>query len=424
MSSTPPFQTSACAGVAEDLALLRESLARQPVVGEPPTSVRKLLKPRKPKKNNILACSTLRPHVLACDRVRVWSAPHSTSFHSSVLSHLPFDDVLKLLDVMLISIKVKTRENYGAGLLRFHQYCDSRRIPEQLRMPAPDHLLASFIASWAGKVASSTVHNWLAGIHFWHNLHGAPWHGRVLLRTATSGLAKVRPRRPPVTLEHMHALVCLLDLSNTFDVAVLAVASTAFWSCCRLGELLIDSANSFDPTHHTPRNAPLRHGRASMGVPYIILTIPWTKTTHGEGANLIASGVEDPSNPVSAIMHHLSANASVPDSAPFFAFKTDQGSWAPMTRTWFVNRCNKIWKIAGLPGLSGHCFRIGGATELLLRGTPPDVVAMQGRWKSRAFLEYWRKIDSILPVFITSSFSDSRIAMINSSMNAFSCRYQ
>ncbi|KAG1819183.1 uncharacterized protein BJ212DRAFT_1221232, partial [Suillus subaureus] len=66
-------------------------------------------------------------------------------------------------------------ENYGSGLLCFHQYCDSRRIPESLCMPAPDHLLISFIASWAGKVAGSTVQNWLAGIHFWHNLHGAPW---------------------------------------------------------------------------------------------------------------------------------------------------------------------------------------------------------------------------------------------------------
>ncbi|KAG1756158.1 hypothetical protein EDD22DRAFT_957328 [Suillus occidentalis] len=32
---------------------------------------------------------------------------------------------------------------------------------------------------------------------------------------------------------------------------------------------------------------------------------------------------------------------------------------------------------------------------------------MQGRWKSRAFLEYWRKIESILPLFITASFKDS-----------------
>lgn len=62
--------------------------------------------------------------------------------------------------------------------------------------------------------------------------------------------------------------------------------------------------------------------------------------------------------------------------------------------------------------------------ELLLRGVPPDVVAVQGRWKSRAFLEYWRKIDSILPLFVTSSFTDSRVAMIQSSMDSFTRRYK
>jgi hypothetical protein len=348
----------------------------------------------------------------------------------SVLAHLPLDDVIKLLDVMLVSIKVKTHENYGAGLLRFHQYCDSRKIPESLCMPAPDHLLASFIASWAGKVAGSTVQNWLAGIHFWHNIHGAPWHGCTLLHAATSGLNKVvpqsskRPRCPPVTLEHMHALFNSLDLTNAFDASILAVAATAFWSCCRLGELLTNSVNSFDPTCNVSHNAPLRRDCTPTGVPFIILSIPWTRTTHTDSANIVASGVDDPSNPVSALVHHLLANSSVPGIAPFFAFEMDSGGWAPMTRTWFINRCNKVWRVAGLSELSGHCFRIGGATELLLRGTPPDVVAMQGRWKSRAFLEYWRKIDSILPMFITSLLSDSRIAMVHSSMSSFSRHYQ
>jgi hypothetical protein len=222
----------------------------------------------------------------------------------------------------------------------------------------------------------------------------------------------------------MHALFNSLDLTNAFDASVLAVAATAFWSCCRLGELLTHSVNSFDPMRNVSRNAPLRRDRTPTGVPFIILSIPWTKTTHTDSANIVASGVDDPSNPVLALVHHLSANSSVPGIAPFFAFETDSGGWAPMTRTWFINRCNEVWRVAGLSELSGHCFRIGGATELLLRGTPPDVVAMQGRWKSRAFLEYWCKIDSILPMFITSSLSDSHIAMVHSSMSSFSRRYQ
>ncbi|KAG0694632.1 DNA breaking-rejoining enzyme [Suillus ampliporus] len=339
---------------------------------------------------------------------------------------------------MLASIETKTHKNYGAGLLRFHQYCDERKIPETHRMPAPEFLLASFISSWAGKVTTSTAQNWLAGIHFWHTLHGAQWNGHSTLKSATSGLAKLvpasskRPRRPPVTLEHMHALLRNLDLMNTFDVSVFAVATVAFWSCCRLGELVIDSVNSFNPSWHVTRSAPLHCCTTSTSIPFIILSIPWSKTTHGDGDNITISHIDDPSSPVATINHHLAANMSVPENAPFFAFETASGGWSPMCRSWLVNRCNEIWTITGLPTLSGHCFRIGGAdlhqtnsaTELLLRGTPPDIVAMQGRWKSRAFLDYWRKIDSILPMFISSSLSDSHLALIQSSMDTFSCRYK
>lgn len=131
-------------------------------------------------------------------------------------------------------------------------------------MPAPDHLLASFVASWAGKVASTTAQNWMAGLHFWHNIHGAPWHGKGLLRTATAGLAKVvpssskRPRRPPVTIEHMHALFRGLDFSNAFDSAVFAVASVAFWCCCRCDRL-------HSPFHCI--NALIQIGRTSRRLP-------------------------------------------------------------------------------------------------------------------------------------------------------------
>ena len=94
-----------------------------------------------------------------------------------------------------------------------------------------------------------------------------------------------------------------------------------------------------------------------------------------------------------------------------------------MIRPWFLARCNQVWRDAGLLELSGHCFRIGGATELLLRGTPPDVVAVQGRWKSKAFLDYWRRIESILPLFLTNSSTDARVSLVQSSIASFSRRY-
>lgn len=106
-----------------------------------------------------------------------------------------------------------------------------------------------------------------------------------------------------------------------------------------------------------------------------------------------------------------------------FSFETDGGHWAPLTRSWFIDRCNAVWIEADLPTLSGHCFRIGGATELLLRGTHPDIVAMLGGWKSHAFLEYWRKIEAILPLFISKSFDRSCIQLAKMSMMSFEKKY-
>jgi hypothetical protein len=429
MSSNRQSSASTRADAVVALALLKEALALSPSIGVPPTVTHSHKKPRKPKPGNALSSSAFRPHILARDRLHLWSAPHSDSFRLSALDQLPLNDVLQLFDVMLVSIEIKTRENYGAGLLRFHQYCDSRHIPESQRMPASDFLLASFIASWAGKVAATTAQNWLAGLHFWHNLHGAPWFGHSILRSATAGLAKVvpesskRPRRPPVTLEHMHALFRGLDLSNAFDASVFAVACTAFWSCCRLGELIIVNANSFDPSRHVSRSSSFTRRIPPEGVKYSVLHIPWTKTSHVDSADVIISNLDDITNAFTAMNHHLTANATVPPHAPFFAYETAEGGWAAMTKPWFLARCNQIWRSVNLLELTGHCFRIGGATELLLRGVPPDVVAVQGRWKSRAFLEYWRKIESILPLFVTSSFSDSRTAMVNSSMDSYARRY-
>lgn len=192
----------------------------------------------------------------------------------------------------------------------------------------------------------------------------------------------------------------------------------------RLGELVINSANAFDPSRHVAHSTTITRKSPRNGVAWSSFIIPWSKTSLGAGSKIILSQVDDFTNPVSAFNHHLSANIIIPPHAPLFAFETADGNWSPMTRVWFLSRCNKVWKDAGLVELTGHCFRIGGAMELLLRGVPPDVVAVQGRWKSQAFLDYWRKIDSILPLFVTSSFSDARVAMIHASMDSFTRQYK
>ena len=82
-------------------------------------------------------------------------------------------------------------------------------------------------------------------------------------------------------------------------------------------------------------------------------------------------------------------------------------------------RCHEIWQQFGLLLSSGHSFRIGGATELLLAGVPPEVVATIGRWKSLTFLLYWRKIEEILPKAVSRSYVRSRIAEVSKDFERF-----
>jgi len=160
-------------------------------------------------------------------------------YNNNLHTELSPEAISSLFRVLLVSLDVNTRKNYGSGLLRFTQFCDAERVSEFKRLPASESLLAAFCASWASRVASSKVGTWLAGLHFWHKFHGAPWYGGEILSSIQKGIAKLVPdsskrtQCPPVTIEHMHSLFDGLDLSNSFDAAVWALACTAFWCCNR-----------------------------------------------------------------------------------------------------------------------------------------------------------------------------------------------
>lgn len=248
-------------------------------------------------------------------------------------------------------------------------------------------------------------------------------------------------KRSPVTIEHLQCLFRHLDLTNSFDAVVFAVATVAFWRfaegthgqpiqtrtpyiVARLEELILPDATAFNPSRHVSRDAMPILTTTAAGLTFYSPRIPWSKTTDTSRLTISIPANNDPSCPVTALTHHMQCRSSLPRNAPFFSCEShSRDGWSPMTREWFMSRCNEVWTAHGLQPLTGHCFRIGGATELLLRGTPPGVVALQGSWRSRAFLEYWRQIEDILPLFISNSFTLDRATRARKAMRAFAQRY-
>ncbi|KZV90334.1 DNA breaking-rejoining enzyme, partial [Exidia glandulosa HHB12029] len=347
-----------------------------------------------------------RPHVKAAERFHRWHSHFGVMRDMQNASTLPARARRARFDTIIQSVEPKTRETYSAGLARFHEFCDAQRVPEEKRMPASDFLLSAFVAHHAGRVGKSCVDNWLAGLQLWHNLHDAPWLGNRALTAAAKGVHKLAPasssraRRAPVTVEHMRRLGEHLDLADSFDAAVYAAAAVAFRGCCRLGELVVLSAATYDATRHVGRGCVIERGTSVSGVHFRRVRLPWSKTSGAAGADVILSASRDGVCPVTALDNHLAVNSGAPLDVPLFAWKDRHGSWCPLTRSWLLKRCSAVWSACGMATVHGHSFRIGGATDLLLRGVQPAVVAVQGRWKSRAFLQYWRNVESVIPDFI------------------------
>ena len=172
----------------------------------------------------------------------------------------------------------------------------------------------------------------------------------------------------------------------------------------------------FNPTSHAGHSMPQKSGKTVSGFTYHAFWAPQTKTMPRGEFIMWTDSLCDCSVQW-AFTNNLSINSRVPASDHIFKFETDDGTFAPMKCAWFMARCNEVWLAKGLQALSGHSFRIGSTTHLLLMGINPFIVMVQGHWKSSTFLEYWRSCKEIIPTFI--GFFQSSKASILSTMSAF-----
>lgn len=301
-----------------------------------------------------------------------------------------------------------TVRRYSGAIRQFINFCDAEGVPDHLRFPADEFVLSAFAASSAGVHSRSTPRNRLSALKAWHIAHNVEWKGSSRLRYVLNGVHNLAPRgsrrppRPPINATMLTQLIDHLDLNNPLDVAVAACVTTAFWGQCRLGELLPSSASALLSTPF-----PLRSGfKRSLRNPLsCVIHLPRTKT-HSHGQEVVLVDQRTAINPILLLKKHLQVN-NIPDDAHLFSYTTIHGL-SSLTKSLFLRRCNAIWHPLGYPRTTGHCFRIGGTTELLIAGIPPEVVKATGRWSSDSFLRYWRSLDDIAPQYIRHLHAQKR----------------
>jgi hypothetical protein len=339
------------------------------------------------------------------------------------LPNLPLDDVNPFFDVkgdtrlfsshsrrhvsraILNGWAGSTVKRYSGSIKQFIRFCNAEGIPENMRFPADEFVLCAFAASSAGIHAGSTPRARLSALKAWHVAHNLQWKGSPRLRYVLNGVHNLAPRssrrppRPPITAKMISQLVERLDLDSPLDAAVAACATTAFWGQCRLGELL---PSSFSDSLVTPFPTRSSFKRSVHSPLSCILHLPRTKTHH-HGQDVVLVDQPIPSNPITLLKRQLRIN-NLSNDSHLFSYASS-GGLTLMTKPIFLQRCNEIWHPLGYPRTTGHCFRIGGTTELLIAGIPPDIVKATGRWSSDSFLRYWRSLDRIAPQYLHHTHS-------------------
>lgn len=291
-----------------------------------------------------------------------------------------------------------SKANHRTALNRFLEFCNNNSVPQEDRFPASELLLCAFIASCTNR-APSTVKNYISGIRAFHITKGLPWHGSTRLQYVRDGVVNFsgtavnsKPPRPPVTRDMLQALYNNLDRTSPQDICILACASVAFWGQARLGELLLESALPVPNPLPVPSPSDVRSNTMAS----ITMTLPHTKVKKWTGEEITLTQQLDASNPVQALDLHLSIN-KLPPHLPLFSFRVGLETRV-LTKQHFLSACNNIWSKSGLPRYTGHSFRIGGTTALLLAGVQPSLVKEMGRWASDAYKLYWRDFHTLIPL--------------------------
>ncbi|KAJ3830808.1 DNA breaking-rejoining enzyme, partial [Lentinula raphanica] len=273
--------------------------------------------------------------------------------------------------------------------------------PEDVSPPS-EQLICEFAVSFAGKVAGATARTYVSAVKKWVIRRGLVWNGGPRLDQVLKGVNRhtpetsVQEERSPVKIEYLKILMQDKEGDEGFRRCRNAAAMLLFFGQMRAVEALPRSS----AVESYPKSLPhVRDLAEPNGDGAHSLHLPKTKTQQVRGEKVIITPNGTEVDPIRALRKHIATNRLGQDD-PLFAFRTRDGRMEVLSKSMFLSMCNKTWSTHGVPRITGHCFRIGGTTHYLLAGVSPDIVKALGRWKSDAFLHYWRNLDQLATIHV------------------------
>ncbi|KAA1130543.1 hypothetical protein PGTUg99_019653 [Puccinia graminis f. sp. tritici] len=183
-------------------------------------------------------------------------------------------------------------------------------------------------------------------------------------------------------IQHLVILANELAGGSEADLAILDLALVTFWSLARLGEV------TYDPRKGGPHGIFPGDVIISSNGSLATIELKESKTARpGESQFLKVRKMPNLLCPIKALQRRLST--LVPDERLFsfveFNKRTD------LTKYVVRKRLAEVWEGSELHGLSGHLFRVGGASFHNALGVPTARICEIGRWASFSYKLYIRE---------------------------------
>ena len=197
-------------------------------------------------------------------------------------------------------------------------------------------------------------------------------------------LGQAVSRKSPMTPSILHAAFDLFNFRIPLHAAMWALFLVAFFTFLRKSNLVPDNKRQISSTVFTQANLVFTFAGANIHVSA-------TKTIQCQQRSLIVRIPAIPGShlcPILALRRHLAINPG-PVCAPLFSVFSGSGL-APITYKQFCVFLSRVLSKLHLdPSLySPHSFRQGGATFAFDCHIPPEIIKLQGDWKSDAYLVY------------------------------------
>lgn len=282
--------------------------------------------------------------------------------------------------------------SYNSAVWKFRRFLSATDRIDWTLPASPGDIYA--FCFWSGRsesgaeeqdVSAKTLSKYLYGIRAWHNYHDVPYphvsDGRVAVLLRACGrqdaLEPEKPRKAAIKLEHLLTLYHSWIDGSQEEKTSLDCAIIDFWGMMRLAEVTYVARSGQPPWLNSLlcRDVLQRSATSTS----LTLVVRGAKTAKaGEAQLVLLNAQPNVLCPVRAVKRRLLTMTS-PNDALFGYGAIERCN---LTRSRLVTLCTNVWVKHGWLGLSGHSFRVGGASLRAELGVPHDEIKHLGRWTS------------------------------------------